>query len=60
MLVLSRRVGESIVIDDNIVITIVEIEGRRVRLSIEAPPEIKILRRELIIEFSSDETPKVA
>lgn len=47
MLVLTRKVGESIRINDNIAITIVKITGNRVRLGIEAPPHIRILRSEV-------------
>jgi carbon storage regulator len=47
MLVLSRKKNESIVIDENIVITIVEIRGDKVRLGIEAPKEIPIHRSEV-------------
>ena len=42
MLVLSRKKNESIVIDDRIVITVVEIRGDKVRLGIVAPPEISL------------------
>ena len=48
MLVLSRRIGERIVIDDQIVVTVVEIKGDKVRLGIEAPKEIPIWREELV------------
>jgi carbon storage regulator len=47
MLVLSRKPGESIVIDDRIVVTVVQIGGGRVRLGIEAPREVPILRSEV-------------
>lgn len=47
MLVLSRRVGERIVINENIVVTVVRVDGGRVRLGIEAPPEVSIIRQEL-------------
>jgi carbon storage regulator len=47
MLVLSRREDERIVIDDRIVITVVRIQGHTVRLGIEAPKEVSIVRAEL-------------
>lgn len=47
MLVLSRKKNESIVIDDNIVITVVEIRGDKVRLGIQAPKEVPVHRSEI-------------
>ncbi|MFO0952465.1 MAG: carbon storage regulator CsrA [Isosphaeraceae bacterium] len=47
MLVLTRKLNERIVIGDNIRITVVGIRGNHVRLGIEAPPEVTILRDEL-------------
>ena len=47
MLVLSRQRDESIVIGENIVITIVDIRGDKVRLGIEAPGEIPVHRQEV-------------
>lgn len=47
MLVLSRQRDESIVIGDNVVITIVDIRGDKVRLGIEAPGEVPVHRREV-------------
>jgi carbon storage regulator len=50
MLVLSRKVGEKIVIDDDTIITVVEVKGNRVRLGVDAPKDKRILRQELIVE----------
>lgn len=47
MLVLTRKVGESITIDDNIKITVVQLKGKQVRIGIEAPKETKIHREEV-------------
>ena len=47
MLVLSRQRDESIIIGDNIVITIVDVRGDKVRLGIEAPREVSVHRREV-------------
>ncbi len=47
MLVLTRKLGESIAIDDNIKITVVQIKGKQVRLGIQAPKDTKIHREEV-------------
>ena len=47
MLVLSRKSDESIVIGDNIRVTVIRIHGNRIRLGIEAPPEVPIRRSEV-------------
>ncbi len=47
MLVLSRQRDESIIIGDNIVVTIVDIRGDKVRLGIQAPSEVPVHRREV-------------
>jgi carbon storage regulator len=48
MLVLTRKLMEKLVIGDNICITVVRIEGGQVRLGIEAPPHVRIVRSELV------------
>ncbi|HPM80002.1 MAG TPA: carbon storage regulator [Candidatus Anammoximicrobium sp.] len=47
MLVLSRKCGETIVIDDRIRVTVETVQGGRVRLSIEAPDDIEVDREEI-------------
>lgn len=47
MLVLTRKLGEAIIIDRKITVTVVQIDRGKVRLSIEAPRDIPILRAEL-------------
>ena len=47
MLVLTRKVGERLVIGEDIVVTVAEIKGDNVRLAIEAPKSVKIYRGEL-------------
>jgi carbon storage regulator len=47
MLVLSRQRDESIIIGDNVIVTIVDVRGDRVRLGIEAPREVSVHRREV-------------
>ena len=47
MLVLSRKKGESVIIRENIVVTVVDIRGDKVRLGIEAPKDVLVHRREV-------------
>ncbi len=47
MLILSRKVGEQIVIGDGIRVVVSRVSGERVTLGLEAPPEVRILRGEL-------------
>jgi carbon storage regulator len=47
MLFLTRKVGESVVINDNIELTVVEVRGKSIKLGFTFPPEAKVLRREL-------------
>ena len=48
MLVLSRKPQERIMIGDSIVVTVVAVKGDRVRVGIEAPPDVPIHREELL------------
>jgi len=54
MLALTRKVGERIVIGDNIVVTVVSIKGDNIRLAIEAPKEIKIYRGEIFDAIAAE------
>jgi len=47
MLVLSRKVGEKLVIDGNITVEVVKVQGNRITIGIQAPTDIKVLRGEL-------------
>ncbi len=47
MLVLSRKLGEKIVIGENIVVTVVKIDRNQIRIGIEAPSEIPVYREEI-------------
>jgi carbon storage regulator len=48
MLVLSRKKSESIIINDDIVITVVEVRGDKVRLGIQAPRDVPVHRKEVM------------
>jgi len=63
MLVLSRKKNESIVIGENVVVTVIEIRGDKVRLGIEAPRDVAVHRKEVLeailrenLKFSSPST----
>jgi carbon storage regulator len=47
MLVLNRKIGESLIIGDNIEIKILEIQDGKIKIGIEAPREVSILRKEV-------------
>ena len=53
MLVLSRRVGESVMIGDDVVLTVVEVRGDIVRLGIDAPRDVKVHREEVYREVEA-------
>ena len=50
MLVLSRKIGEKLVIGDNITVVVSRVAGNRVTLGIEAPSEVRIIRGELHLD----------
>lgn len=54
MLVLSRRVNDSIAIGDNIEIVVVEIKGDQVKLGVKAPKEVKVFRGEIHAEIQKE------
>jgi carbon storage regulator len=51
MLVLTRKLNESIVIDGNITVTVVEVRGNRVKLGIVAPVEVPVMREEIALSI---------
>lgn len=53
MLVLSRRVGESVVVGDDITLTILEVRGDVVRVGIDAPRSVSVHRAELLAELAT-------
>lgn len=48
MLILTRRIGEKLIIGDDTVIKVVRIEGSQVRIGIDAPPHIRVVREEIM------------
>ena len=57
MLVLTRRTGERVVIDESIVVTVLRIDGDRVRVGISAPREVPVRRAELPVRPASGGPP---
>lgn len=55
MLVLSRKAGESISIDHEIKVTVLSVRGSRVRIGLEAPDDVDIVRSELV-EWTPEES----
>ncbi len=47
MLILTRRVGEKLIIGDDIIITILSLKGNQIRVGIDAPREVKVHRQEV-------------
>jgi len=47
MLILTRRVGEKVMIDDDIVVSVLSVKGNQVRIGIEAPNDVNIHREEI-------------
>jgi carbon storage regulator len=58
MLVLSRKKNESIIINDNIIVMVVEVRGDKVRLGIDAPKEVSVHRREIYEAIKHGEAAK--
>ena len=54
MLILTRRVGESLIIDDHIVINILGVKGNQIRIGVKAPKEISVHREEIYNRIQSE------
>jgi carbon storage regulator len=60
MLVLTRRLGERIVIANNIIVEVVGVQGGRVRLGIQAPSDVPVVRQELLTNRGQPEARNTA
>jgi carbon storage regulator len=54
MLILTRKAGESIRINDNICITVIDVDGKNIKLGIEAPKSISIHREEVFLRIKEE------
>jgi carbon storage regulator len=54
MLILSRKIGESIRINENITISIMDIDGRNIKLGIDAPKNVAIYREEIYLRIKEE------
>ncbi len=54
MLILTRRIGENITINDDIVVRVLQINGNHVRIGIDAPKHIQVHREEIYKKINSD------
>ena len=57
MLVLTRKLGERVVIGNEVVVTVVEVRGERVKLGFEGPPEVPIHREEIHRKIENSRSP---
>jgi len=57
MLVLSRKVGESVVIGGDVIVTVLEVRGEVIRLGIDAPREVVVHRSEVVEAIAAADTP---
>jgi len=56
MLILTRRVGETLMIGDNVTITVLQINGNQVRIGINAPKEVAVHREEIYEKVQREKT----
>lgn len=60
MLVLSRKQGESVVIGNDILVTVLEVRGDQIRLGIDAPRSVSVHREEVFLQVARENTAAVA
>jgi carbon storage regulator len=54
MLILTRRIGESVMIGDEITVTVVDVKGNQIRLGIQAPKAIPVHREEVYVRLNEE------
>ena len=56
MLILTRKIGESLIIDDQITVSVMDVKGNQVKLGVDAPKEIRVFREEISPRGRRDKT----
>ena len=55
MLILTRKIGEAIILDGGITITVSDIQGNHVKIGIDAPKEVKVYREEIVKRMQAED-----